>query len=1101
VTARTTTLKGVDTGRYYVEALPSYYLDSGEPAGRWRGAGAAELGLHGEVDEDDFLQLMAGHDPGTGRDLGTKFIDRSARAYDITCSAPKSVSVLFALGEDIVRGQVLDAHDAAVDAVVDWIERHAHCRYRVNGTVNVVDAEGIAAATFRQHTSRTHDPQVHTHIVLANRVRSPDGRWLALDARTIKHDQRSLSALYHAGLRAELTRRLGVSWEEPANGIAEIRDVPEEVLAAFSARTVEVDARIEEKLDRFVDSFGRQPTPRERWRLEREAVTDSRPAKRSCDAVTLHQDWIDRVRMLGREPDPLVTNAVARVRGRPWVDEATRQDVIARALATLAEKQSTWRPAELVRELGAALPTDLATSVGELSPWLDQLADEVIAERCLDLSRPIPDGDRLRRDGRPITESAIDRAITLPAIVAEEERLLAQAEHRLAVRGEDNLAVTGADEGLTGVQLDVAAAVAGSHQVVLVVGPAGTGKTTALRPAVDQLRRDGRPVFGLAPSAAAAEVLAADTGVAADTLDKLLIEHRLDRPPDHRYDLPAGATLVLDESAMAPTPKLAELFDLADRRSWRLALIGDPLQFAAVGRSGMFGHLVETFGAIELGRVHRFADLWEREASLRLRRGDLSVVELYEQHGRLHGGTAAQMREAVVRGWWEATQRGQTVAMMAPTTETVVLLNQRAQGLRLDAGDIGAGRAIDVGPYKIHVGDAVATRQNARQLVTDRNLMVKNRDRWAVTAIHGDGGLTLVGHTGRVEVPPDYVQDHVELAYASTSHASQGRTVDRSFLFLDGGTNAAGIYVPMTRGRTSNDVFVVCQGEETPADVVTESLARSWIDRPAVARRAELAQANPEGSEGVAGATARRPLGPKVLRQLLERAHEIDRHRRRAEYEIRLCQRELRSLDHRRQTLDLSCRDLEARSARAQEVLAQHDRPLHRRSHRQELEAARTESQWLPRALAEARSELLELDAKEATLKDRLARANLDLQAQPELVGEQQTIGRRLDEDRRSRGTNRAAEPPDYVVDRLGPRPPAGQTAALWEDAAGQLMQHHTAFGVEGGAPLSRKPLPLDNDAYTASHRAATEAAARLDRALGRELEIAPPEQGLGLSL
>jgi hypothetical protein len=538
------------------------------------------------------------------------------------------------------------------------------------------------------------------------------------------------------------------------------------------------------------------------------------------------------------EPDRLITSAVAGVRGRPWVDEVARQEVIARALASLAEKQSTWRPAELVRELGAALPTDLATGAGQLGPWLDQLADEVIAERCLDLSRPIPDGDRLRRDGRPVTESAIDRAITVPAIVAEEERLLAHVERRLGEGGADNLGLVGAEGGLTGIQRDVAAAVAGTHRVVLVVGPAGTGKTTALRPAVEQLRREGRPVFGLAPSATAAEVLEADTGVAADTLDKLLIEHRLDRPPDHRYDLPAGATLLLDESAMASTPKLAELFDLVDRRSWRLALIGDPLQFAAVGRSGMFGHLVDTFGAIELGRVHRFAEAWERDASLRLRRGDLSVVELYEQHGRLHGGTAAQMRDAVVWSWWEATRDGRTVAMMAPTTETVVVLNQRAQALRLEAGDLGAGRDLDVGPYRVHVGDLVATRQNARRLVTDRNLMVKNRDRWAVAAVHGDGRLTVEGKTGRVELPADYVQQHVELAYASTSHASQGRTVDRSLLFLDGATNAAGIYVPMTRGRMSNDLFVSCQGEETPADVVTESLARSWIDRPAVVRRA-----------------------------------------------------------------------------------------------------------------------------------------------------------------------------------------------------------------------------------------------------------------------
>ncbi len=162
-------------------------------------------------------------------------------------------------------------------------------------------------------------------------------------------------------------------------------------------------------------------------------------------------------------------------------------------------------------------------------------------------------------------------------------------------------------------------------------------------------------------------MLAIDTGIDADTLDKLLIEHRLDRPPDHRYDLPAGATIIVDEAAMVPTPRLAELFDLAERRRWRLALLGDPLQFAAVGRSGMFGHLVDTFGAIELDRVHRFDANWERAASLRLRQGDVSVVELYEQHGRLHGGTARQMRRAVVDAWWEATRAGEQAAMMAPT--------------------------------------------------------------------------------------------------------------------------------------------------------------------------------------------------------------------------------------------------------------------------------------------------------------------------------------------------------------------------------------------------------------------------------------------------
>ena len=125
------------------------------------------------------------------------------RGFDVTCSAPKSVSVLWALGDDTTQRQVVEAHDAAVQALAGWIEAHAHTRFRIGGEVAVVDAEGMIAAVFRQHTSRATDPQVpHTHVVIANRVRSPDRRWLALDARPLMADQTMLSGMYHAGLRA-----------------------------------------------------------------------------------------------------------------------------------------------------------------------------------------------------------------------------------------------------------------------------------------------------------------------------------------------------------------------------------------------------------------------------------------------------------------------------------------------------------------------------------------------------------------------------------------------------------------------------------------------------------------------------------------------------------------------------------------------------------------------------------------------------------------------------------------------------------------------------------------------------------------------------------
>jgi conjugative relaxase-like TrwC/TraI family protein len=840
VTARVTTLKGADAGAYYVDGPGGYYLDGDEPPGRWLGRGAEMLGLSGEADDEDFLAVVDGVDPVDGALLGTRHTDRTVRGFDVTCSAPKSVSVLYAVGDEHVRRQVLDAHDAAVAAALGWIEDHAHCRYRVNGEIWTVDADGLIAAAFRQHTSRAHDPQIHTHLVIANRVAAPDGRWLALDARTLKRDQRAISALYAAGLRSELTTRLGVRWKPVENGLAEMADAPKEVLAEFSKRTEQMKARRDEKLERFVDHLGRQPTRRERWALEREAAVDSRPTKTSADAVTLRRHWCKQLDDLGFTPERYTAQVTDRTEPlKP--DDATDRRVVSDALSSLRDTQSVWRPAEITREIAAALPTGLAATGAEIVERAQRLASHAEDTLMVDISKPIPDGVPVRRDGRPVTEGAVDRMLTTQAILDEEERILTLAQRWTDDGGapaDSDVRDLDTAAELTAIQRHAAGAVAGERRVVLVVGPAGTGKTTALRPAVAHLHARGRPCFGVAPSAAAAEVLAVETGIDADTLDKLLIEHRLDRPPQHRYDLPAGSTVVVDEAAMVPTPRLAELVDLADRRGWRLALVGDPMQFAAVGRSGMFGHLVDTLGAVELDRVHRFAASWERDASLRLRRGDTDVVDLYDQHGRLHGGTVRQMAIATVRAWRRATDAGETAAMMAPTREAVAILNEIAQRTRIGAGEIDpASRSVQVGLGRAHAGDVVATRRNERNLRTDQGRMVKNRDRWTVDTVHEDGALTVTGPTGRAVLPAGYVAADVELAYAETSHATQGRTVDRSFLYLDGPTDTRGIYVPLTRGRMTNEAFVVLRDERTAAEVVTDAVARTWVDQPATAVR------------------------------------------------------------------------------------------------------------------------------------------------------------------------------------------------------------------------------------------------------------------------
>jgi hypothetical protein len=578
--------------------------------------------------------------------------------------------------------------------------------------------------------------------------------------------------------------------------------------------------------------------------LEREAVLDSRPGKPQSPSLDeLRQEWRHRVEAIGLDPSRLVERTIRHQRSLDGRLHRKAARIISRGLQALVEKQSSWRPAELVRELAAATPTNVTADAKDLTGFIDNLADAVTKTRCADISRPIPDGASLRKDGRPITEAAVDRALTTQALLDEEEQLIAWAERRLAgdvpsIRWPSMVRSNGLSPG----QAEAVAAVAGHRDLELIVGPAGAGKTTTLATGVADLQAQGRSVFGVAPTAAAAEVLATETGIAADTLDKLLTEHTLGtRPPDPIYDLSPGTTVIVDEAGTASTPTLAELARLADQHDWRVVLVGDPRQFSAVGRGGMFAHLVQNYGAVELDQVHRFRHDWERQASLRLRTADPAALLDYDRRGRIHGGSHHQMEAEIIRSWRETRERGETVALMANNTETVDRLNQLAQQTRIEAGELDP-RAVRhrVGDVSLRVGDEVVTRRNDRRLRTDRGFMVKNRDHWTITNIHRNGSITIAGRTGTIRLPADYVTQEIELGYAQTSHASQGRTVDVALLLVDTPTDSRGVYTPMTRGREANQAYVVTEDNQTAADVLAQALARDWIDQPAHARRLQL---------------------------------------------------------------------------------------------------------------------------------------------------------------------------------------------------------------------------------------------------------------------
>ncbi len=798
-----------------------YYLDPDEPPGRWWGSGRHGLGLDGEVEGEQLRALLEARHPATGRTLGRGFGDSSARGFDATFSAPKSVSALWALTPDSwVRAEVLTAHDAAVEAALGWFESHGAVTRRGKDGVLQVDTQGLTVAVFRQHTSRTMDPQLHTHAIVLAKVQDPSGEWLSLDASFLKRQQKTIGWVYDAALRAELTARLGVDWEALVEGgQADLELIPEEIRDLFSNRSVQVDEKLAELIERWSDeNDGAQPDARTVAHLEREAVTSSRPPKADgVDAAELHRLWTDEAIEAGLDPNKLTSARLrSRIIERGWVGE---EAVIVEALRRVSDESATWLRADVARHIATLLPPEAHRTASGTVDLIDRLADEAEA-RCLELTPNAPASTPRRRDRRPITEHIVDRALTTGAVLDQEEAL-----QDWAVSTAHPVRTPHGDP-----QADAADAIAGTSRLVVVVGPAGTGKTTTVTHAAASLRRQGRQVIGLAPSGKAADVLARDTGCDTDTLAGFLTRARSGKPP-----APPAATIVLDEAGMAHTDDLAALVGLAKRYQYRIVAIGDPAQLPAVGRGGVFAHWCETAPSYQLATPRRFDKSWEANASLALRAGDPAAIEAYADKGRLHTVHPALVARNIAEIYQRQAGRGRTVAITTNTTETAQAINREIQ-YRLDPAQKRPGVTLADGTTA-RVGDQIATRRNDPALLTSKNEKIRNRHTWTIDAVAPNGGL-IVSHPtrGKARLPADYVARHVELGWAVTGYGNQGDTVDIGIAVLEPGTTRNHAYVAMTRGGKANHAWIPDPtGTTDPASAFAEMISRTPQQESALA--------------------------------------------------------------------------------------------------------------------------------------------------------------------------------------------------------------------------------------------------------------------------
>jgi conjugative relaxase-like TrwC/TraI family protein len=851
---------GRTSWRYYQNSVAvgacEYYLGAGEQPGVWVGRGLAQLGLEADeqVSEQQLEAIFArGLHPVTGEALGRAWRADAVTGFDLTFSAPKSVSVLWALGGATAQTEVAKAHRAAVLAALAFLDAQAALSRRGTDGVEQIRTGGFAAALFDHRTSRAGDPQLHTHALVPNKLLCADGVWRTIDGHELFHHKKAAGVLYQAALRTELHSRLGVVFgASSAHGQAEILGVPQEVMAAWSKRTAQIDAEAAPVIADYEATLGRALTRNERAAVTKTAVLKTRDAKEPAGSVSvLHDRWQTEAAALGWGAESLhaavtaVTKTLAVRVTRVTEPFAVAGTPVTEPFAVAVTPAVTPAQSELAvlaagRRRGVFSRADLTIEIAATLPVLAETAEQVRVR-----VETLTDGSvghwTTMRLGAPtvgVTPRASDARFTSREVLQAEAAVLRVADAR---RGKHVGQVRAVDpELMAGLGVDQQAAVTklttGGDFVVVLTAPAGAGKTTTLGAAAKVWENAGFRVVGLAPSARAAAELAKATGGTADTLAKWLHQqYRLSQLPAHEqaaWTATARTVLVVDEASMASTFDLHTLTRIARHARAKIVLVGDPAQIGTINApGGLLPALAARGHGIELDQVHRFHHEWEAQASLRLRDGDRTVIDTYNDAGRLHTVTDPdQAATAVFAHWQNARADGSEVMMLARTRDDVDQLNTLAKKAAQQAGQ-SHGPQVVVGDKSFQAGDVIRTRRNNRS-ITLGETHVRNGDRYTILATTQDAGLLVDDITGRgsTMLPSNYVAEHVEHGWATTIDGAQGATTDIAILLARPGIDREHLYVGLTRGREENHAYLAPPVDDDHAQPpASESSARQML--------------------------------------------------------------------------------------------------------------------------------------------------------------------------------------------------------------------------------------------------------------------------------
>ena len=625
----------------------------------------------------EFFLAEHGREPIDARELAAQIAKDSrprtqtVAGYDLTFSPVKSVSTLWAVADPAVAAAIERAHQAAVKDALTFIETHALFTRTGPQGIRQVNVRGLVATAFTHRDSRAGDPDLHTHVAVANKVQTLDGRWLSIDGRVLFKANVAASETYNTALEQHLHEPLGVRFAErpgtdPAKRpIREIVGVDPRLNQRWSTRRAHIEARRGELAIQFQNDHGRPPTPVEALHLAQQATLETRDAKHEPRSLAEQRTtWLGQAAAVLGSAEAVASMVqtalalpaeTATIANSHWVAHTANH-----ILTVMEASRSTWQMwhvrAEAQRQVRTIdVPAEHATAL------VDLLVDEVLDRRCVALAAPddIEEPEALRRvDGSSVYTVAGADLYTSQRILDAERRLVLAAGRRDGSAVDESavdLALLEMAANRTALDPGQASLVrqmcTSGARLQLAIAPAGAGKTTAMRALTLAWTEDGGQVLGLAPSAAAAAVLAEQTGIRADTLAKLTWSLDHGELPDWAAAVGPSTLLIIDEAGMADTPSLDAAVQFAIDRGASVRLIGDDQQLAAIGAGGVLRDIKHTHGALHLAELHRFTNPAEAAASLALREGKPEALEFYLDHGRVHVGDIAKTTEDAFTAW------------------------------------------------------------------------------------------------------------------------------------------------------------------------------------------------------------------------------------------------------------------------------------------------------------------------------------------------------------------------------------------------------------------------------------------------------------------